>query len=586
MAHNIDPMDERTYKGFDQYIQKSMQNWKINGASVAVVYDNQVVFTKGYGLRDSQKNLPVDAQTLFAIGSASKAFTTLSMGILVDRGLLEWDRPVRDYLPSFKLFDDFATQRMTPRDLVCHRSGLPRHDLMWYGTSLNRQELFDRLGFLEPNKDFRTTFQYQNLMFMAAGYLIEKISGLTWEEFVKKEVFAPLGMNRSNISVEDTKKDDNISQPYKLIKKQPVQVPFRNLDAIGPAGSINSTAEDMAKWVMLHLNDGVYGGQQVISKANIDQMHTPTTLITGAFFADLAKFEELTDNSYGLGWFMQNYRGHKIIHHGGHIDGFSSMVAFLPREKVGVVVLTNTDGSQYPFVPPFNVFDRVLGLPVIPWARRILDEDRRLELAAKKAKTQSNAERTLHTRPSHTLADYAGDYEHPAYGIVKMTITNGQLKAVYNGIPFEVKHYHYDTFEISNEMADFSMKVSFATDVRGQICSLSAPFEPNVKDIVFTRCADKKLTDIVYLGQLTGAYLLEGQKIIISLQGNHLVTAVPGQPVLDLEPYKDAYFTVKNAPAVSVEFRLTETGIVQSVNINQAGVIFSAEKVVNSDIPA
>ncbi|MEW5901563.1 MAG: serine hydrolase domain-containing protein, partial [Acidobacteriota bacterium] len=183
-----------------------MAEWKVPGMAVAIVKDGQVILAEGYGLKDVKNNLKVTPQTIFAIGSSSKAFTATAMGILTDDGKLDWDKPVREYLPSFKLWDLFASERMTPRDLVCHRSGLPRHDVMWYNSPLSRKELFDRIQYLKPNKDFRANFQYQNLMFMTAGYLVGQLSGSTWEEFTKKKIFEPLGMNDSNFSVEESKK--------------------------------------------------------------------------------------------------------------------------------------------------------------------------------------------------------------------------------------------------------------------------------------------------------------------------------------------------------------------------------------------
>ena len=177
-----------------------------------------------------------------------------SLGVLVDQGKLDWDKPVRNYLPDFQLMDQFATERMTPRDLVTHRSGLPRHDRMWYNSPFTRQEIYERLRYLEPNKDFRTTFQYQNLMFMTAGYLAAHVADMAWEDHVRKVIFEPLGMSRSNFSVNDRQKSSDYSLPYTLVKEQIHEMPFRNIDTIGPAGSINSNVEDMAKYVIMHLS--------------------------------------------------------------------------------------------------------------------------------------------------------------------------------------------------------------------------------------------------------------------------------------------------------------------------------------------
>src|SRR5579864_8520596 len=217
--------------GFDAFANQELRDWKCDGFAIAVVQDGKVILSKGYGLRDVKKNLPVTEKTLFAIGSSTKSFTVTAMGTLVDQGKLDWDKPVRQYLPDFKMYDAFATERMTPRDLVTHRSGLPRYDLMWYSSPFSRQELFERLRFLEPNKDFRTTFQYQNLMFMTAGYLAGHVAGSTWEQLVKKSIFEPLGMASSNFSVTDSQKTADFSRGYQVVNDVAVDMPFRNIDA-------------------------------------------------------------------------------------------------------------------------------------------------------------------------------------------------------------------------------------------------------------------------------------------------------------------------------------------------------------------
>src|SRR5580698_4158474 len=195
--------------GFDDFANQALRDWKCDGFAIAVIQDGQVILSKGYGLRNVKRNLPVTTKTLFAIGSSTKSFTVSAMGALVDQGKLDWDKPVRDYLPDFKMWDPFATERMTPRDLVTHRSGLPRHDLMWYSSPFSREEIFNRLRYLEPNKDFRTTFQYQNLMFMTAGYLAGHVAGMSWEQLVHNTIFEPLGMTGSNFSVVDSQKTDD-----------------------------------------------------------------------------------------------------------------------------------------------------------------------------------------------------------------------------------------------------------------------------------------------------------------------------------------------------------------------------------------
>ena len=266
----VDPAVEAAaaLDGIDAVIEATLEDWKTPGMSLAVVVGNTVVLTKGYGYRDVENEIPVTPDTLFAIGSSSKAFTTFIMGLLVDQGQLDWDEPVASYLPDFKLFDEYATAHLTPRDMVCHRSGLPRHDLTWYNNKeITRAGLVRRLRYLEPNEDLRAEWQYNNLMFLTAGYLVERLTGMSWEEAVSTRIFEPLGMERSNFSVLESQLDDDHALPYLEEDDVVREIAFRVIDVMGPAGSINSSANEMARWVKLHLNRGVIDGTPVIQPA-------------------------------------------------------------------------------------------------------------------------------------------------------------------------------------------------------------------------------------------------------------------------------------------------------------------------------
>lgn len=260
-----------------------MNDWKVPGASIAVVADGKVMMTKGYGLRDVKANLPVTPKTVFAIGSITKSFTVTLLGSLVDEGKIEWDTPVRKYLPDFEMYDPVVTERLSVRDLVTHRSGLPRHDAPWYNSPLPRAELVRRIRFLEPSKDLRTTYQYNNLMFLTAGYLAEQVGGAPWEDLVRRRIFGPLGMSDSNTSVIASQQAPDFARPYELAKKEVKEVPFRNIDQIGPAGSINSSAEDMARYVPMHLGGGKSpDGKTIVSEGNLAQMQVPQIVTQGA----------------------------------------------------------------------------------------------------------------------------------------------------------------------------------------------------------------------------------------------------------------------------------------------------------------
>ncbi len=482
----IDPKD------FAAFVQRTLAEWKVPGASVAVVKGGKVILAEGYGLRDIGNGLPVTPRTIFAIGSSSKAFTATAVGIMVDDGKLDWDKRVRAYLPTFALQDDFATERMTPRDLLCHRSGLPRHDYVWLGSHLSRKELFDRMRYLEPRADFRTLFQYNNFMFLTAGYLAGEVAGMTWEDLVRTRIFEPLDMMSSNFSVEDSRKAKDHAMPYGEKDDKVVELPFRNIDSIGPAGSINSTALDMAQWVLLNLNKGKAGDKQVISEASLTEIHSPQMVVQEGAFRVLEKYPEMTTTDYGMGWFLSHYRGRPWVHHGGSIDGFKALVTFLPRDGIGVVVLTNLNGTSVPEMIALNVFDRLLGLDQVPWSARYKEMRDKRRAEAEKRKAEPDKDRKTGTRPSHPLGDYAGEYTHPAYGTLTVTVDGEGLRAKRWDTEYTAAHYHYDVFELSNtESAASKLKAAFGFDVKGNVVSVSVPLAPGVKDIVFTRLPDK-----------------------------------------------------------------------------------------------
>ncbi len=478
-------------KDFSAFVHRTLDEWKVPGTGISIVKGGKVILAEGYGFRDVKNKLPVTAQTIFAIVSSTKAFTATALGILVDEKKLEWDKRVRDYLPTFRLQDEFATAQMTPRDLLCHRSGLPRHEFVWLGTSFSRKELFDRLRYLEPRADFRAIFQYNNLMFLTAGYLAGEVTGSTWEDVVRTRIFEPLGMKDSNFSVEDSRKKPDHALPYGEKDDKVIEIPFRNIDAIGPAGSINSSALDMAQWVLFSLNKGRVGDKQVISAASLSEIHSPQMVIQENVFRILERFPEMATTTYGLGWFITSYRGHPWIHHGGSIDGFRALVAFLPRENIGVVVLCNKNGTDFPEIVAMNVFDRLLGLDQVSWSGRYMEIRDKRKAEAEKRRTQPDKDQKTGTRPSHPLEDYAGDYVHPAYGTLTIIKKGDGLRAKRWDTTFTVSHYHYDVFELANEESGMKLKASFTSDLKGNVASVSIPFAQGVKDIVFTRAPER-----------------------------------------------------------------------------------------------
>ncbi len=557
------------------WLPDKMAEWKVPGVGLAVVKDGEVIFAEGYGVRDREQGLPVTANTMFAIGSSSKAFAATSVAAMVDDGKLEWDKPVRDYLPTFKLKDDFATARMTPRDLLCHRSGLPRHDLMWYNSTATREQLFDRLQYLEPNRDFRAYWQYQNLMYMTAGYLAGKAAGTSWEEVVRTRIFEPLGMKTANFSVDDMQTAAEYALPY-VEKDDDIRVTdFRNINEVGPAGSINATPNEMAQWVLFQLNKGKVGDKQVISEASMRQLHSPQMVIAEPLWSEMYGSDMV---SYGLGWFIHTFHGETLLQHGGNIDGFSALVSFIPAHNVGVVTLTNLNTNFLTEAINFYIYELLLGLEEIDWNGKLKSFVDKMRGEAKKAKDQSASDRKLDTQPSHPVADYAGDFEHPGYGVVSVKEADGKLTATYNRIDMPLTHYHYDIFEGGPEGIEMSFKLQFHLDLKGNVEKVSLQLEPSVAPGVFTRMADASLKNKTFLAQFVGEYELMGMTVTVTLRGEDaLLASIPGQGDVILEPYQGTTFNLKGLPGFSFEF-VQENGAVTEVKITQPNGTFTAKK--------
>lgn len=566
-----------TLDGIDAFIETQIKEWKVPGTAVAVVKDGKIILSQGYGYRDVEQQLPVTSKTLFAIGSVTKSFTVTVLGTLAGEGKLDWDKHVRDYLPAFQLQDPVATDHMTPLDLVTHRSGLPRHDLLWYGSSLTRREMFDRLRYLEPSREVRELFQYNNLMFMTAGILAEEISHMKWEDLVRKRIFEPLGMTSSNFSVNDSQKAGDFAQPYEEIKEKIIKVPFRNLDQIGPAGSINSNVEDMIRYVQMHLKLGKYGEKgekQIIGEATAKKMQSPQMVSGGD-----TPYPELFNAGYGMGLGISMYRGHKVVSHGGGIDGFTSSLTFVPNDGIGMMILTNRSGTPLPGIISRNIYDRLLGLDLIDWSKRTREEQDKQKKTEEESKKKSYTARREGTKPSHDLKEYAGEYGHPAYGIAKIALDGDAVSLTFNGITLPLKHFHFDYFEIADNPREFlkSVKLQFFTNVKGDVGSFSIPLETGVKDIVFSRRGEKVSKDV--LQTLVGEYVLGATTVMVSLEGEStLRLLVPGQPLYELVPTKGLAFDVKGLSGFSVEFKKSDSGQIVEAVVFQPNGTFVAKK--------
>lgn len=424
------------YKEFEEIVNAMMTEFNVPGLAVGIVNKNQILYTKGFGVRGVQDDLPVTSDTQFAIGSTSKAFTATALGLLVDRKTVEWDLPIKsNYLPDFQLMDSSATNLVTIRDLLTHRTGLPRHDLVWYGTPLTREEIYKRLRYLGPTAGVREKTQYQNMMFMTAGYLVEQVTNTTWEDFVNTNIFSEIGMTNSNFSVIDMQASANFAFPHSIVEGKAQQIPFRNIDAIGPAGSINSSVNDMGKWLQLQLNNGKYNSKQIINSNTLAEIHKPQ-MVSNILGFD-KKFSEFGTEHYSMAWFEQTYLGKKLVHHGGGTDGFITFVGFLPKYDRGIVIFGNT-GNLVPYFAAFAYMDLLITGKASPWI------DRLRQLVNRPSKPNEIIATTIQ-KPAKS---YFGIYSHPAYGEIRISKSESleELKFAHYTVNYKLAHKSNSSF--------------------------------------------------------------------------------------------------------------------------------------------
>jgi CubicO group peptidase (beta-lactamase class C family) len=460
-------------QGFDEYAEKAIRDWKVPGMAIAVIKDDKIIFAKGYGVRELGKPEKVDEHTLFAIGSSSKAFTAASLAMLADEGKLNWDDRATKFLPWFELYDPWVTREVTVRDLLTHRVGLERGDLMWYGSAYDRNEIIRRVRFLEPSSSMRSKFGYQNIMYLAAGQIAAGISGESWDDLIKERIFGPLGMKESNTSIRDLTKLKDVATPHAEIDDKVQKVAWRLIDNIAPAGSINSNVIDMAQWVRLQLGNGKYGDKQLISEKAVKEMQSSQTVIPMAGQMGIL-YPKAHFLNYGMGWFLSDYRGRKLVEHGGAIDGMRAEVAMIPEENVGLVILTNLNGTLLPHLIAYRIFDAYLGAAPEDWSGNVLKQYTVLMEAAKAAQKKAEEARVTGTSPSLALDKYVGTYTNEMYGDAKVSLSNGVLTAQY-GPAFKgpMEHWNYDTFQATwdNPIQGKGL-ISFTLNTKGDVATM------------------------------------------------------------------------------------------------------------------
>ncbi len=579
------PAPPDPFAGLDTAFARVLKDWLASGFAVAVVEKNKIVYEKGFGYRDFENKLPVTTNTLFAIGSCTKAFTCSLLGMLRQDGKVDFDKPVRNYLPSLKFYNDEMNNKITLRDMMCHRTGLPRHDLSWYYfQTSSRDSLVQRIQYMEPSASIRERWQYNNFMFLAQGVAIEKITNKSWEDNIREKIFGPLNMTHSVFSIEDMTKSGDAAFGYNLIKDALIKkTDYFHIDAMGPAGSINSCVNDMANWVMTWINGGRFYDKEVIPPAYLSEAISSQAIMGGAL-PDKEK-KDIYFSNYGLGWMLSSYRGHYRVEHGGNIDGFSASTCFFPSDSVGIVVLVNQSNSTVPAVVRNLIADRMLGLKYFDWQTDLKNAADKAKAGAKDAQNAIVPDRKPNTKPSHDPGDYAGSFINKAYGVIDVAMRNDSLFANAGKHNWWLRHYHYDWFEpleidplFGIDTSEKSQPLQFVDNREGNIELLEISLEPTLKPIVFTRIVKEKKLAVDSLQKFTGEYIITAITAKVYLKDDKLFLFVPGQPEYELVPTDTNKFNIKTLTGYSVQFNTDVNNKVTELLFIQPNGTFKATR--------
>ncbi|MEA2236060.1 MAG: hypothetical protein QOC81_784 [Thermoanaerobaculia bacterium] len=456
----------------DKDARDTIAAWQVPGLAIAVVQNDRVIFVKGYGIKEVGKNQPVTTDTLFEIGSTTKAFTATAMAMLADEKKLSWDDPVRNYVAAFHISDPCTDSLITLRDIASHRSGVARHDELWDESDFSRDELIRRIGAMKVSKPIRTAYQYNNLMFVTAGEAAASAAKMPWEALIRTRIFAPLGMTQSRITFAEWASSDHATGHRGDVTNGVAIQPMRNYDALAPAGTIKSSAHDMAQWVRFQLAGGVIDGKRLLSQAALDETHTPQTIIPIGP-ATRALYPDTNFLTYALGWNASDYHGELLVAHAGALNGFRTNVALLPKRNFGVVILENIGRGTALAALRNTILDQFLGAPARDWNTLLLDNEKKDGLQAEAKRAERIAKRATAPKPSHDLAAYAGTYHNAGFGDAAISLANNELVVHWERLTIPLVHENYDTFSAIDPVEDIDETVQFRLGADGEVKSFT-----------------------------------------------------------------------------------------------------------------
>lgn len=457
----------------DAYVEGAVRDWRVPGLAIAVVHGDTIVLAKGYGVRRIGRPEPVDAHTVFAIASTTKAMTATLMAMLVDSGRIGWDDPVVDHLPEFRVQDPYVTRELTIRDLLTHRGGLPATDFLWEDTTRTFADILRRLQYVSPAYSLRSEFVYQNVMYATAGHIEASLTGTTWDDLVRRRLFGPLGMTDTKTSTHELDLAGDVATPHARVHDTLFAIPWRNLDDIAPAGSVNSSVADMARWIRFVLDSDRVRGNRLVSAAAFHAMFSPQMVVPLDFYPAWKAVGQHTV-TYGFGWFLFEYKGHRVAMHTGSIDGMSAMVGLLPDDRVGVVVLINEDHAELRHALLMRTFDTYLGGPSRDWSAELRQLYAGVDRQADSTRrADEEAAHVPGASPPLPLDRYVGTYRDSLYGTFVVRLDGHALVGRFGSSLGDLEPWGYDAFRYRvHDWTRATMVVTCVLTPAGQVSEL------------------------------------------------------------------------------------------------------------------
>lgn len=559
-------------EGIDEYLVEACKRWNAPGCAVVILKDNKVAYCKGIGNRDISNKLEWTTQTLHAIASSTKSFTATAIAMMVEDGILEWDRPIRDYVSEFKLKDPMASNNTTIVDILCHRTGLPSHSFIGGNDEFEFDKIFEHLQHLEFTKPFRTTFQYSNLLYAAIAKIIEEISGMSYGKFLSKRIFKPLRMKNSTLSFRELKESPDHAVPYdENLEENWTPDVMHDISSAG--GGIISSIDDIGKWIKFNLDKGKARGKQLVTAENLVNLYHPLFIFPGTS-GNRPDRLFWYQGGYGLGWQSVIYRGEKMVFHGGGYPGYDTQVRFFPDRNIGLGVFVNKNFYVAHGIV-YDLIDRMLGFEPHDWVGETMENEARMIQAMQQAKEALKGITSVGPKPTRSLGEYVGKFHHPGYGSLKVILEDNSLLIQFGSLTYPLTHYQYDTFHFAIEVFEFSAFVTFQFDTNGEVHGFTANVEEAIDPVLFKMVPDERMWTEEFLERMTGKYSFMEEIVEIKLKGEDtLILTHPHRPPQDLSPIRKMRFDLTGTGA-TITFVEDDTGKITEFQFSAGGGFFA-----------